>query len=153
MNNFQRDGATSNFHVGRAFEERAQKALFANRGLRLHPKHKVSCGLGVEKKDHSFDLGSENPKVIVECKSHTWTSGGNVPSAKLKNWAEAMFYFHMAPEEYRKIFLVEKSMRPGRNESLLTYFIRTQVHMIPLDVECWELDSIGGKLLIHEIKR
>jgi len=86
----------------------------------------------------------------VECKSHTWTSGGNVPSAKMKNWAEAMFYFHMAPSDYRKIFVVERSVRPGRSESLLAYFLRTQAHMIPHDVEFRELD--GDELTVHEVR-
>ena len=147
-NNFQRDGSISNAHVGRAFEDRAQKAL-AKRGLPLRSDHKVPCGLHAVRKHHSFDLGSENPKVIVECKSHTWTAGGNVPSAKMKNWAEAMFYFHMAPQDYRKIFLVERSLRSNHGESLLTYFLRTQAHMIPTDVECWELD--GEELIVHEV--
>ncbi len=149
MNNFQREGSPSNSHVGRAFEERARKVL-AEHGIRLESGHKVPCGLGSVRKNHAFDLGSGNPKVIVECKSHTWTSGGNVPSAKMKNWAEAMFYFQMAPPDYRKIFVVERSVRPGRPESLLTYFLRTQAHMIPPDVEFRELD--GDDLIVHEIR-
>ena len=124
MKNFQRDGSISNSHVGRAFEVRAQK-VFAEYGLRLEADRKVPCGLGVLRKNHAFDLGSENPKVIVECKSHTWTSGGNVPSAKMKNWAEAMFYFHMVPPDYRKIFIVERSVPFGRGETLQGYFLFT----------------------------
>ena len=151
MKNFQRDGSISNSHVGRAFEERAQKVL-AKCGLRLELDHKVPCGLGVLRKNHAFDLGSENPKVIVECKSHTWTSGGNVPSAKMKNWAEAMFYFHMAPRDYRKIFIVERSVRSGRDETLLGYFLRTQSHMIPPAVEFWELGSDSDELTVHEVQ-
>ncbi len=150
MSNFQRDGATSNSHVGRAFEERAWKVL-AEHGLRLESNHRVPCGLGMVRKSHAFDLGAESPRVIVECKSHTWTSGGNVPSAKMKDWAEAMFYFHMAPRDYRKIFFVERSLRPGRSESLLSYFLRTQSHMIPPDVEFWELDGDGDELIVHEV--
>ena len=146
--NFQREGSTSNTRVGRDFEDRARKAL-AKCGLRLTPDHKVPCGLGKVRKNHSFDLGSEDPRVIVECKSHTWTSGGNVPSAKMKNWAEAMFYFHMAPPGYRKIFFVERSVRRGRSESLLSYFVRRQAHMIPPDVEFRELD--GDELVVHEV--
>ena len=96
MNNFQRDGSAGNPQVGRAFEERACKVLAAH-GLRLQSPHKVPCGLDTVQKSRAFDLGSENPKVIVECKSHTWTSGGNVPGAKMKNWVDAMFYFHLAP--------------------------------------------------------
>ena len=139
MSTFQRDGSISNTHVGRAFELRAQKILAAH-GLDLDLNHKVPCGLGNLKKDHAFDLGRDKPRVIVECKSQTWTSGGNIPSAKMKNWAEAMFYFHMAPSGYRKIFFVERSHRTGYEESLLSYFRRTQAHMIPPDVEFWELD-------------
>tara|TARA_R110002110_G_C13468395_1_gene719658 strand:+ start:7140 stop:7586 length:447 start_codon:yes stop_codon:yes gene_type:complete len=140
MTNHQRVGSVSNSHVGRAFELHAQAILKAQ-GLPLDLNHKVPCGLAEIRKLHAFDLGSENPKVIVECKSHTWTASGNVPSAKMKNWAEAMFYFHMAPLEYRKIFLVERSLHPGREETLLDYFHRTQPHMIPEGVELWELGS------------
>ncbi|OIQ38100.1 MAG: hypothetical protein BM560_20145 [Roseobacter sp. MedPE-SWde] len=147
MSNSQRSGSISNSHVGRAFELRSQRVL-AERGLDLALNHKVPCGLDNNHKDHAFDLGSDNPNVIVECKSQTWTSGGNVPSAKMKNWAEAMFYFHMAPSKYRKIFLVEQSLRPGRDESLLAYFIRTQAHMLPSDVEFWQLEKETDNILI-----
>ncbi|ESQ87922.1 hypothetical protein ABAC460_17170 [Asticcacaulis sp. AC460] len=92
MGNFQRDGSISNSHVGRAFELRAQQALLRE-GVAVEMNHKVPCGLGNVRKNHAFDLGSDNPKIIVECKSQTWTVSGNIPSAKMKNWAEAMFYF------------------------------------------------------------
>ncbi len=150
MNNFQRDGSISNSHVGRAFEARARMVL-AERGVRLELNHKVPCGLGAVRKNHAFDLGSDNPKVIVECKSHTWTSGGNVPSAKMKNWAEAMFYFHMAPPEHRNIFSIERNQRPGRSESLLSCFLRTRAHLIPPAVEFWGLDGDSEELTVHEV--
>ena len=144
MPNFQREGASSNVQVGREFEKCAKVEL-AKRGLDLDFNHKVAVGIiASQKKEHAFDLGSENPKVIVECKAHTWTKGNRVPSAKIKNWAEAMFYFHMAPTAYRKIFLVERSVRATTGETLLAYFRRTQFHMIPPDVEFWELDSVSG---------
>lgn len=57
----------------------------------------------------------------------------------MKNWAEAMYYFHMAPSKYRKIFFVEQSIRVASGESLLAYFYRTQRHLIPADVELWEV--------------
>lgn len=114
----------------------------------MTPNFNVSCGLDEVQKDHAFDLGSENPKVIVECKSQTWTSDGNVPSAKMKNWVVAMFYFHMAPLDYRKIFFVERSVRPNTGESLLEYFYRTQTHLIPSEVELWELDRHSENLTI-----
>lgn len=149
MTNFQRDGSISNSHVGRAFELRAQQVL-ARHGLSVSLNHKVLCGLGEIRKSHAFDLGSDDPRVIVECKSQTWTVSGNIPSAKMKNWAEAMFYFHMAPGNYRKIFLVERSIRLGRQETLLEYFRRTQAHMIPSDVEFWELHPDTDTLKIYE---
>ena len=136
MNNFQREGSTSNAHVGRAFEERAQKVL-AEHGLRLESNHKVPCGLGAVRKNHAFDLGSGNLRVIVECKSHTWTSGGNVPSAKMTDWAQAMFYFHMAPPDYRKIFFVERSVRPGQE--------RKPVELLPADAGPY--DPVGCGIL------
>ena len=149
MNNFQRAGAISNSQVGRDFELRAQKILAAH-GLTLDLNHKVPCGLGNIKKNHAFDLGSDSLRIIVECKTQTWTSGGNIPSAKMKNWAEAMFYFHMAPPDYRKIFFAERSHRAGYEESLLSYFRRTQAHMIPRDVEFWELDSDSDAIVKPE---
>lgn len=140
MSNFQREGVISNAHVGRDFELRVQAAL-AREGIGLESNHRVACGLAGKRKLHAFDLGSDDPPVIVECKSHTWTATGNIPSAKMKNWAEAMFYFHMAPPQYRKLFVVEESLRQGYNESLLAYFARTQAHMIPFGIEFWELDA------------
>lgn len=148
MMNFQRAGSISNAHVGRDFEARAQ-AILAAHGIPLQANHKVLCGLGNNKKMHAFDLGSEDPPVIVECKSQTWTKGDVVPSAKMKNWAEAMFYFHMAPPTYRKIFFVEKSLRVRTGESLLAYFRRTQSHMIPPEVEFWELPRDSEEVEIY----
>lgn len=147
MTNFQREGSISNAHVGRDFEARA-RAILAAHGIPLNTNHKVPCGLGNDKKLHTFDLGSEDPPVIVECKSQTWTKGDVVPSAKMKNWAEAMFYFHMAPPRYRKIFFVEQSLRVRTGESLLTYFRRTQSHMIPPEVEFWELPRASDEVEI-----
>ena len=62
---------------------------------------KVKIGIKA-KKDHALDLG--NDSIIVECKSKTWTESGNAPSAKIKNWSDAMFSFYLAPEKYKKFF-------------------------------------------------
>ncbi|MCY4302320.1 MAG: hypothetical protein OXC68_11400 [Aestuariivita sp.] len=148
MKNFQRTGAISNAHVGRDFERRACNILEAH-GISLKENYQVPCGLANNKKKlHKFDLGSEDPPTLVECKSHTWRGGDKVPSAKIKNWAEAMFYFHMAPPEYRKIFLVEQSLRTSTGESLLAYFSRTCSHIIPQDVEFWELPRNSETVVI-----
>lgn len=152
MANFQREGAISNAHVGRAFEHYARGVL-AKHGLDLDLNHKVAVGIASQKKAHAFDLGSENPKVLVECKAQTWTAGNRVPSAKMKNWAEAMFYFHMAPPVYRKIFLVERSVRATTGETLLSYFLRTHFHLIPPGVELWDVDRVTGDVAITRPER
>lgn len=64
MTNFQREGSISNAHVGRDFEARARKILAAH-NIPLQVNHKVPCGLGKEKKMHTFDLGSDRLPVIV----------------------------------------------------------------------------------------
>lgn len=136
---FQRKGATSNTQVGRDFEGRA-KACFARLGVQLNAGVSVEIGIN-GKKAHAFDLGDIDQKVLVECKAHTWTEGGNVPSAKITTWNQAMYYFYVAPTGYRKIFLVLRDFNERRNLTLGQYYIRTNPHLIPEDVEVWELDE------------
>ena len=72
---------------GSKFEAQVQK-FFAKQGLQLELGFSVDVGISVNKKPHKFDLGSGRPPVVVECKSHTWTKGGNAPSAKMSVWVE-----------------------------------------------------------------
>jgi hypothetical protein len=136
-NNFQRVGALSNTHAGNDFEG-AARAFFAKQGITLAQNFSVPVGVGETKKPRRFDLGSENPPVLVECKSHTRTQGGNMPSAKMTVWNEAMYYFHVAPATYRKIFFVLKHYH--REQSLAAYFLKTHGNLVPSDVELWETD-------------
>ena len=139
---FQRKGAESNTQVGRDFEAKAQ-VFFAQQGLQLTPGMAVEIGIS-GRKLHKFDLGDERKKVIVECKAHTWTEGANVPSAKMTAWNQAMFFFYAAPTGYRKILFVLKDFSQTRNETLGDYYIRTNLHLIPNDVEVWEYDEERG---------
>jgi len=82
INNFQRVGAISNTHAGREFEEIARQFWLAA-GIELQPNQAVPIGFSAPKA-HRFDLGSEDPPMLVECKSYTWTVGGNSPSAKIR---------------------------------------------------------------------
>lgn len=136
---FQRPGAESNAQVGHDFEANAQ-TFFAQRHLRLTPRIAVEIGIN-GRKSHNFDLGDEQKKVIVECKAHTWTRGGYVPSAKMTAWNQAMFFFHAAPSGYRKILFVLRDFSQKRNEALGEYYIRINPHLIPNDVEVWEYDE------------
>ena len=138
--NYQRPGALSNAHVGRDFETVAVE-VFSTAGIQLVKNFAVDIGISEIRKNHAFDLGSDTPPTLVECKSHRWTAGGNVPSAKMTVWNEAMYYFACAPAEYRKILFVLKDLRNQTGESLAHYYIRTYRHLIPLDVEIWEYDE------------
>jgi len=142
---FQRKGSESNAHVGRDFEEKIQR-YFEKQGLSLASGISVQIGIN-GKKLHSFDLGNKDDKVLIECKAHRWTEGGNVPSAKLTVWNEAMFFFHAAPPGYRKLLVALYDFNSRRNETLGQYYIRTYSHLIPQDVEVWEYteDSENGK--------
>jgi len=146
MVNFQREGSRSNAHVGKEFENTA-KTFFLSKGLILQDNLTLPVGIGKEKKNHAFDLGNKELRIIVECKSHKWTKGDNVPSAKLTVWNEAMYYFFSSPQGYRKIFFILRDFSNKRKETLAEYYIRTYNHLIPEDVEFWEYDPGKGKAL------
>jgi hypothetical protein len=120
--------------------------FFANQGIVLSRGFVVEIGHS-RKKKHRFDLGAWNPTLIVECKSHRWTTGANVPSAKLTVWNEAMHYFHLAPQDFRKILFVLHDKKGHRGESLLAYYKRTYFHMIPNGVEFLEWDAATGDVV------
>ncbi|MDT4953140.1 MAG: hypothetical protein QOJ02_1278 [Acidobacteriota bacterium] len=135
-NNFQRIGSISNTHAGREFEE-AARLFFAKTGILLQPGFSEDVGYKI-KKPHKFDLGSKVPPILVECKSYTWTIGGNSPSAKIRGLNEVMLLFSVAPKRYRKILFVLKHLR--KDVSLAAYYIKTQVHLIGPKIEIWEFD-------------
>lgn len=144
---FQRIGAVSNAHVGRDFEDLA-RGFLARQGLILRRDFAVPIGY-VKKKSHRFDLGSANPPVLVECKSYTWTSGGNSPSAKLRGLNEAMLLFSVSPPDFRKILVMLRHLRGEL--SLASHYIENHSHLIPHGVEIWELDRVGleGECLLR----
>ncbi len=121
------------------FENLTLEFFTKNENLQLIMPFPISVGFGTSQKIHKFDLGSENPQIIIECKSHTWTKSGNIPSAKMSVWNEAMLYFAVAPLTYRKILVVKKSVLDS--QSLANYYIKTHGHLIPPGVEIWEFDD------------
>jgi hypothetical protein len=147
MNNFQRTGSVSNFHVGRDFES-AARAYFLAEGLTLGTGFPVEIGIGAVKKSHRFDLGLEEPPVLVECKSHRWTESGNMPSAKVTVWNESMFHFHMAPARYRKVLFVLRDVHLRKRESLAEYYVRNYSHLIPAGVSIIEFDEMSRSVVL-----
>lgn len=146
VNNFQRVGSVSNAHVGRDFESVA-KAYFHQKGISLGSNYSVPVGVASEKKNRQFDLGSSDPAILVECKSHRWTAGGNVPSAKITVWNEAMYYFHLAPRRFRKVLFVLRDFSEKRGETLAAYYVRNYGHLIPSAVEILECDEDSSEVL------
>lgn len=61
---FQRKDALSNAHAGREFEEAAE-LFFHETGIQLQRNFIVDVGYH-KKKPHKFDLGSDDPPVLVE---------------------------------------------------------------------------------------
>ena len=145
-NNFQRIGAVSNAHVGRDFESVA-KDIFRQQGILLDSNYSVPVGVADEKKIRHFDLGSDEPPILVECKSHRWTSGTNVPSAKITVLNEAMYYFHLAPSRFRKVLSVLRDLSEKRDETLAAYYVRSYGDLIPKDVEILEYDEESGEAM------
>ena len=85
-------------------------------------------------------------KSLVECKSHRWTAGDNIPSAKITVWNEAMYYFHLAPQRFRKVFVL-RDFSEKRGETLATYYARNYGHLIPSDVEILEYDEESREVI------
>lgn len=141
----QRVGSVSNAHVGADFE-RVALEYFAKQNVALSRNFSVEIGL-CKKKAHCFDLGASKEKILVECKSHRWTTGAKVPSAKMTVWNEAMYYFHLAPADYRKYLFVLYHKRNESGESLLSYYKRTYSHLIPEGVEFMEWDEDTGNIV------
>lgn len=129
-----------NAQAGKDSELTAQSFL-ASEGLKLARDIKIEVDIKSRKKEHAFDLGGDQ-KVVAACKSHKWTAGVNVASAKLTVWNEAMYYFLAAPERYRKIMFVLRDFSEKRGEILVEYYLRTYGHLIPSDVEFQEYDEL-----------
>ena len=130
-------GNSDNPRKGSDFEKSA-KEYFKSKNIDLQHSFSIPVGFSNIKKEHKFDLGSADPAILVECKFHSWTESGNSPSAKLSVWNEAMFYFIAAPNNYRKILFVLKSMR--NKISLASHYVNRYGHLIPNGVDILEYD-------------
>lgn len=107
-------------------------------GIELLHEYAIPVGFNEDKRLHRFDLGCAEPKIIVECKHHVLTVSGNVPSAKIATWNEAMLYFVAAGAAYQKHFVLPKSGL--EKETLGTLYMRRYGHLVPADVTIWEFD-------------
>ena len=138
--------ATSNPVTGAEFEKTALRQFGKLGYATLERGFAVDVGVAEVKKAHRFDLGSHDEKLLVGCKAHTWTSGGNAPSAKLSVWNEAMYYFLTAPSAYRKVLFTLRSERNG--ETLAQHYVKRYRHLIPPGVEIWEYDPASDTVAV-----
>jgi hypothetical protein len=111
-------------------------------GLDLQGQSAVEIGLDRIKKLKRFDLGSEKPAIIVECKAYAWRQKG-VPNAKNNNLTEALLELAVAPKHYRRTLFIARDLRKGI--SLASNYIACYGHLIHPSVEIWELDVETGK--------
>jgi hypothetical protein len=151
MTNHQRKGSLSNADVGRKFEEEAKRYFYTHESMALTSNYAIDIGVATVCKQRRFDLGSDRPPVLIECKSHRWTETGNMPSAKVTVWNESMYYFHIAPNRFRKILFVLKDVHEKRQVSLAQYYCRNYAHLIPPGVEIVEYDELSRiGVLVHK---
>ena len=127
---------------GRDFERRVGRYLNDELRLGVVSDYEIKVSInGRSEKVHKFDWGNET--LLVECKAYTWTAGGNNPSAKLATANEALLYLLGAPTRYRKMLFMPETPKRGqrRPETLVEYYVRTYGHLIPEDVDVYELNE------------
>jgi len=85
--------------------------------------------------NHRFDLASDDGSILIECKSYTWTKGGNEPSAKL-NHAKTDAQLLKVSAANRKLLVFEDDLHPTTPKSLAELFARRNQGWLA-DVEVW----------------
>lgn len=130
---------------GKSFQLLVQGALTLHFGKTFNLE--VAYPIGKPAKDHKFDLVSDDGGIIVETKNYTWTSGNNVPSAKMSVLNEAVFYLQHAPMNTQKVLVINVDRHLIRNETLAAYYVRTYRHLLD-NVSVMEFDQNTGLLNI-----
>ena len=128
----------SNKQKGDMFEIKAKEIMQNFLGCELEEQYKVDIGFSVQK-THKYDFGNE--KFVIECKSYSWTEGNDIPSAKLSHLKEVIFYFSLTPNSYKKILVLNKSIRNRDEKSLGTYFVEINRAFILENVEIYEIEN------------
>lgn len=131
---------SDNPRIGRSFQHHVHKLLEAYFGNTFTLEYAI--GIGHPPKSHRFDLVSDDRKIVVECKCYTWTSTGNVPSAKMMGLNEAVFYMSYLPADTLKIIAIKKSVYPAKSETLAEYYYRINGHLLG-GIKVLEIDDDG----------
>jgi len=99
--------------------------------------------IGKPPKLHRFDCVSADKSIVVECEHYTWTSTGNIPSAKMMGLNEAVFYMSYLPSSTRKIIAIYKDTTAKKTESFAEYYCRINGHLLS-GIEIVEIDDGGS---------
>ncbi len=91
--------------------------------------------IGDPPKQHKFDLVSKDMKYIGECKDYKWTSGENVPSAKISSVNEAVFYLQQlptpeSPTDQIRFVVMRRAVNAKHKDSLAEYYYRMNKHLL-----------------------
>jgi hypothetical protein len=89
---------------GAEFEDAVARYLITL-GVSTKFSYPISIGVGATKRDHRFDLGVDNPKVVMECKAHTWTEGNKRPVQKWRRGTKPCIIFHSSRMITARCFL------------------------------------------------
>lgn len=135
---------TSNAARGAAFEVEVAALLAAHYDQRVDTS--VALPIGQPPQTHNFDLALRDRSVVVECKAFTWTSTGNVPSAKITTLREAILYLSWLPADTKKVIAMRHSVRATHGESLGSYFVQLNGHLLG-DIAVVEVDGSNLRVL------
>lgn len=134
---------------GSSFQLQSSEILGQHFGVNFRLEHPIP--IGTPPKVHRFDLVSADLQYVGECKSYTWTSGDNSPSAKLGHVNEAVFYLSFLPAEYSRFVVMQRDVHPKRLESLADDYYRKHQHLlngvflIEIDLASKHVREIGRK--------
>lgn len=136
-----------NTKIGRDFQYLTAKLLEVV--YRTSFALEVPINIGTPPKPHKFDCVSTNNNIVVECKCYSWTSSGNIPSAKISFLNQSILYAQHLPPHVIKIIAMKRACHAKRNETLAEYYYRTHQHLLN-GIVLLEIDS--DNKTIREIK-
>jgi len=132
---------SDNPKVGKRFQEFVFSLM--QKYFRIDFTLEEPISIGSPPKIHRFDCASADKSIVVECKHYTWTSTGNIPSAKMMGLNEAVFYMSYLPLATRKIIVVYKDTTASKAESFAEYYCRINGHLLR-GIEIVEVDDAGS---------
>lgn len=114
---------------GSIFQKQVKEYFYKKYGKEFILEKKIEIGKEI-KKEHKFDIVDIDDQFAIECKRYTWTTTGNVPSAKMGFCNEAAFYLSLLPNSYEKYIVMLEARHEKRQESLAEYYYRTNRHLL-----------------------